>query len=77
MEWQSIETAPKDGTKILAWNGATLTTVYWYTFSGEWLSEEQRRMGGYWELECPGGHAEDIDWEPTHWMDLPAPPISK
>lgn len=61
-EWQPIETAPKDGTKVLGWDGGTMTTVEWY------------ELGGYWSLLAVGAWAEDSEWVPTHWMPLPEPP---
>ena len=29
MNWQSIETAPKDRTQILAWNGKFVSEALW------------------------------------------------
>lgn len=34
-EWQEIETAPKDGTEILAWNGETCLCVVFH--DGAWV----------------------------------------
>ncbi len=66
MEWQPIETAPKDGTHVLLYR------------SGEYASLHE----GYWKLSHFGGsHAwGGAGWtfagfdQPTHWMPLPAPP---
>ncbi|WP_424441089.1 DUF551 domain-containing protein [Parvibaculum sp.] len=59
-EWQPIETAPKDGTKIL------LTGPH--DANGRYME-----VCGYWKDRFPvtwmDGHG-----EPTHWMPLPAPP---
>ena len=57
--WMDIETAPKDGKRIL-------------------LSEEQQQVVGYWAVNictwiCDWNH-EEIPWQSTHWMPLPAPP---
>lgn len=35
MEWQPIETGPKDGTEILGWDGHEVVTVSWCE-SHEW-----------------------------------------
>ena len=63
-EWQPIETAPKDGTRILAFfpiiNSYKILTVEfirhrWYICP---YDSEFKMMGG----------------DPTHWMPLPNPP---
>jgi hypothetical protein len=63
MDWQPIETAPRDGTPILLWahmdwRDELIPVTGWYARgSGEWV--------------C---HA---DWfNPTHWMPLPVPPAT-
>jgi hypothetical protein len=61
MDWQPIETAPKDGTRVL---------LYWphwceEAITGKWSKRNQ------WEstVVCA-----DCGPDPTHWMPLPAPP---
>jgi hypothetical protein len=63
MNWQPIETAPKDGTRFLApsIDGRTVTIGLW---SDQW--------GGYWD-DLTVGHLNG-QWHPTHWMPLPPPP---
>lgn len=64
MEWQPIETAPRDGTPILAWNGGVFV-VYWESDPGSW-----------WVYDPPCD--ERAVWnvkQPTHWMPLPPPPL--
>lgn len=62
-DWQPIETAPRDGTLV-------------------WLYEPHD-MGGFM---FAGGVCLEGEWinnldfnpqMPTHWMPLPAPPVSK
>ena len=65
MEWQPIETAPKDGTHILAWDGAVQVVVMWGTREKELLLIESEN--GPHE-ECP------TEWIATHWLPLPLPP---
>lgn len=62
MDWQPIETAPKDGTWILTWTQgihhdcSPYLVLRWN--KGEWCYE--------------AGH----DWyDPTHWTPLPPEPV--
>lgn len=64
MKWQPIETAPRDGTEIWAFNGEQ-ARMHWVEGDGFalWI----------WSDEL----LSDIDpcaEQPTHWMPLPAPP---
>jgi hypothetical protein len=61
MKWQRIETAPKDGTKVLLWDGMITT--------GEWCENPHPWNDGKWWIE--GGQ---ITGNPTHWMPLPEKP---
>lgn len=62
MTWQPIETAPKDGTTIWAFEGGAQTSVRWCEYD-------------YWELIVTGDGAIDSDeFSPTHWMPLPEAP---
>lgn len=65
MEWQSIETAPKDGTPVLVLmkepgrlDGSRVQVAVEYP-NGYAL------IGGRFAFDCP---------KPTHWMPLPPPP---
>ena len=62
MEWQKIETAPKDGTEILLACTGVLPDVglcYW--------RDDHVMVGWTWGLKCRFGN-------PTHWMPLPEAP---
>jgi len=64
--WQPIETAPKDGTEILAYDEMVLR-VSW---QDEWLSDDYA-----WHLgTCLMFGNSETKCSPTHWMPLPAPP---
>jgi hypothetical protein len=58
--WQPIETAPEDGTRILAYDGETIKIVVRYPNIKEWGNPQE------W--------GDDGSWAPTHWMALPEPP---
>lgn len=63
MMWQPIETAPKDGTEIVAWiewlDGASART-------GSFLTD-----GNFWPHDRSSASK-----MPTYWMPLPLPPNS-
>jgi hypothetical protein len=65
-EWRPIETARKDETEVLLWDGGV--------YVGHWLD-------GTWVWVMAPRDAIDrqlhLDWcHPTHWMPLPDPPVS-
>lgn len=66
MEWQPIDTAPKDGIKIIAFD-KTMDEYFVAFFVSTGLIKE-------WQ--CDGVRGTDIDFDifPTHWMPLPQPP---
>ena len=72
MTWQPIETAPKDGTRVLI-----------YQPDGMWHSRScirgERIELAYWHQ--PGNKERPGFWiptsRPTHWMPLPDPPSAR
>ena len=59
-QWQPIETAPRDGTKLLVFCETGIAVVHCFKpplGSDRWLTVD----GGY-------------EIEPTHWQPLPPPP---
>jgi len=70
MEWHPIETAPKDGTRALVWIDLT----------GEHVKDRSYARIACWDGDCErwrDGHSgPPLTIDPTHWMPLPAPPLS-
>jgi hypothetical protein len=63
--WQPIETAPKDGTEIVAHDAATGTSHVTCWIHGGWHDPDS-----HYYSEAP-------DFVPTHWRPLPKPPATK
>ena len=66
MEWQPIDTAPRDGTNILLFVCGSVIEGWWCE---QWND---------WEVVCLSSHVcgSIDDGTPTHWMPLPDPPAS-
>jgi hypothetical protein len=71
--WQSIETAPKDGNRILVWAPREHDPDGGTVFIAEWDTDENNRKPRPW---WSYGHTvtEDRRRPPTHWMPLPSLP---
>lgn len=77
IEWQAIDSAPRDGTKILAYSPSWGIVVTWWTrgFAGSppmidgWREEDDDGMDRVFR-DYPGLEPE----VPTHWMPLPDKP---
>ena len=73
--WQPIETAPKDGTPVLIWMkyGSQAVTAEWR--GGRWRAV----WDGWSVIESEsdfGTECREVE-VPTHWMQLPAPPVMR
>jgi hypothetical protein len=79
MKWQPIESAPRDGTKILGFSPEfgqreTLMGRYQKGSPGYARWEEGDGPLNYgWDWVEPISNSA-FTWEPTHWMPLPEPP---
>lgn len=62
--WRPISTAPKDGTYVLL-SGFGLPV-----WQGSWCGMSGRHAINGWSRF----NSVDLDWRPTHWQPLPAPP---
>lgn len=65
--WQTIDTAPKDGTKILVF-GPDKNGSFYMDVCGWPLN---------WKSMWPVAYMAYAASEPTHWMALPEPPKVK
>jgi len=78
MNWQPINTAPKDRIVILYRPAAPHPAIQIapgkYDYDGY-----AKRPRPYWEiwLRIWNGKNESRDYEPTHWCDYPSPPTSQ
>jgi hypothetical protein len=60
MEWKPIETAPKDGEKVLVSDGVSVDAAYW-DYDG-WCA--------------PHSSANSLPYEPTIWAPMPRPLVA-
>jgi hypothetical protein len=73
-EWQPIETAPRDGTRVLGFDTTAFNKDQEVAVVNWWPNGD----GGYWSLSVPGaGYLDSDEFAPTYWMPLPAPPIGE
>lgn len=62
-DWRDIETAPKDGTRILVARNGIVFDTKWHKCITYRTGEPDEITQGW---QCGAA--------PTHWMPLPAPP---
>ena len=83
MDWQPIETAPRDQTEILLWGQDVGPRVGYFGTEFNDSPDGHRPYGGWWSLTgeispaFPAWHdLEEVAAHnpPTHWMPLPGPP---
>lgn len=50
MTWQPINTAPKDGTEILIWDGKHIDIGHWFSSTQTWYGRlaEDRVIATHW-----------------------------
>lgn len=61
MQWEPIESAPKDSTVVLLWAESYYPVIGWYDAG-------KRSWQDVWEHEWRRPK------QPTHWMPIPEPP---
>ena len=57
--WHPIDSAPKDGTPLLTWNGKVMYVSWWDGIGWAFLKDSHNRTYSHF---------------PSHWMLLPVPP---
>ena len=78
MEWQPIETAPRDGTWVLLCGFETpdtsdsITNGWGACVVGKGF--EHSDVDDPWEVGIYDNFCELSVYDPTHWMPLPKPP---
>lgn len=72
-EWQPIETAPKDGTELLLWNGEHI--IGWWETGREFRGSDHFNdwSFGYETVSGYDAGFKRVN-KPTHWQPLPEPP---
>lgn len=65
MTWNPIETAPRDGSFFVVWNGDEMAILNWP--EGCLLGRWHKRKGGW-------SGSSVLFPNPTHWMKRPQPP---
>lgn len=75
-QWQPIETAPKDGTRILLYYPARTLFSSATTVFGRWEAEvHAKKPRPYWSSDISFiGITAHRESPPTHWMHKPAAP---
>lgn len=68
-EWQPIETAPKDGTVILAYRKDAGIFEAHYVSPAEMIASDDEKLA--WFTTDGEDLTNDL---PTHWQPLPKPP---
>lgn len=63
MNWQPIDTAPKDGTPVLLWTAEGITEASYYY--GRW---------SYFPVEAAYEGGTLLMCKPTHWCPVPEAP---
>ena len=86
IDWQPIETAPKDGTMVLVYftvAGTSVVHLAWYNSAEEWVRSGAKFDGwntieeweGWWSYTRGSVTQEKLDeWQkPTHWAPYNGP----
>ena len=67
--WQPIETAPRDGTRLLTWDGEDMQLAW---VKRDFSDPEWDKHLNFWVYTDE--ELTYYDYQPTHWQPLPSPP---
>jgi len=71
-QWRPIETAPKDGTRIMACVvGFAVSIAHFDKEVNKWLAVDDDEFD---DVEQWDSYCRNTFYEPTHWKPLPTPP---
>ena len=77
MEWKDIESAPRDGTRILLFNDAEVYVGRWFDLWATW-GVNVKSTDGNWQSFANIGEEKwgdrVLNAGPSHFMPLPPPP---
>jgi hypothetical protein len=78
MKWQPIETAPKDGTRVILFRPTARSWAQIITGKFN-LDIYASKMRPYWDTDIAilEGKSATRSNAPTHWMPLPEPPCAE
>jgi len=74
MQWQSIETAPRDGTRILVFCKDHIYIAYWNINACVWNDCDIRQCWTVYDVDDFYYSIHLTNPTPTYWMPLPEPP---
>ena len=70
-EWKLIETAPKDGTRVLVYGEEVVMALVWDVYYPSHKAQQGTEEFGW--VTFPGQIGVDMS-EVSHWQPLPEPP---
>ena len=75
--WLPIESAPRDGTRVVLWSAKYGTEVGWFAEWDDFTIGKQETSGWAMNWNSEFGHPDEEVISPTHWQPLPEPPVSE